>query len=501
MMICDAFSLADEGLRVFYVLPTIDLRNNFVTDRIDRPLLTIPYYRQRVKPTKKAGFEVVEADNKGLKSFGDQGVLFFVGSNSPVSFISFPADVAIIDELDKCLEVQRKQTKNNLELIPGRMTASPYKYIRKISTPTIEGFGIDEAYTQSDKKHWMIKCEHCGTWQEPEFFVNVVRETEDNVFELVDSEWQKGSKTDIKIFCKKCMGEIDRLVKGEWVAEYPDRSVSGYSISQLFSAHLTIAQIYDKFIKSKTNESRRQVFYNDILGLAYTAKGTKLTKAILDECVKSGLNYNMPSRSDATTMGVDVGGPLHVVIHDHPSGNSRRLIFAGTVQEFEELHTFISRYGVQVCVMDIDPETHKAREFQKEANCEVWLCDYLSSPQQVDVILDLDKRIIKADRTQVMDALVSDYVEQTVLLPANASTLNDGEFYSQLCAPTRLLDEDTGHYFYTEGSKADHFFHAEVYEKLANEFFSPSVEVRDAQNLPPRQWFKHLRKPKRNGYV
>jgi len=497
LLICDAFACADMGLRVFYVLPTIDLRNTFVRDRIDRPLLTVPYYRHKTKPTKKEE-AVFDVDNVGLKSFGENGLLFFVGSNSPISFISFPADVAFVDELDKCLAIQRKQTKNNLTLIPDRMVASKYKFMREVSTPTIEGFGIDESYNQSDKKHWLIKCEHCGLHQEVDFFVHVVQQSGDNVFKLIDQDWTDGSAEDIGVFCKKCGKKIDRLSQGEWVAEHPGRGVSGYAISQLFSDHLTVAQIYRQFLEAQINESKKQRFYNSILGQAYTSTGAKISKALLDECVKLGQFYNLPSRAENATMGVDVGNVLNVLIFDHP-GDHRRLVFAGTVRNFDDLHTLISRFGVQVACIDYEPERREARRFQGDANCDVWLCDYVSNPQNAEMQIDYETKFLKADRTQVIDGFVGDITSQVLLLPANASTLEDGDFYAQLCSPTRVQDETTGLYSWVN-SKPDHFFHCGVYERLASLFFTnPNISELYEQISPygskvqKRQWFSHFR--------
>lgn len=489
LLICDAFAHADMGLRVFYVLPTIDLRNTFVRDRIDRPLLTVPYYRHRTKPAKKEE-AVFDVDNVGLKSFGENGLLFFVGSNSPVSFISFPADVGIVDELDKCLEIQRKQTKNNLALIPDRMVASKHKFMREVSTPTIEGFGIDESYNRSDKKHWLIKCEHCGLAQKADFFTHIVRQSGDNVFELIDQDWTDGSAEDIGVFCKKCGKKINRLSQGEWVAEHPDRHVSGYAVSQLCSDHLTIAKIYDTFLKGLINEYKKQRFYNSILGQAYTSAGAKLSKAMLDECVKLGQFYNLPSKAEHTTMGVDVGNVLHVYICDHQD-KKRRLVYAGTVKDFDELHTLIARFGVDECVIDYEPERREAKRFQKDANCKVWLCDYSSGPQEVETKIDYESCFIVADRTQVLDALVADFLSQTILLPANAPSLEGGDFYAQLCASTRVFDETSGQYRWVEGSKPDHFFHAGAYERLANDFFvEPEIAELYAQDKK-KQPFPH----------
>jgi hypothetical protein len=477
LLVVDALSLADLGLRIFYVLPTEKLRNEFVRDRVNRPLAMVPYYRNRSRPPEKLP-GVVEIDSVGLKSFGTNGAMLFVGSNSPVSFIAFSADVAIVDELDKC-------SAKNLALVPDRLAASEYKLIREVSTPTTEDFGIDERYKESDQKRWLIRCEHCGTWQEPDFFVNVVREVHDREYELIDREWTPQSGRDIHFFCRKCAKPTNRLAPGEWVAQNRQSNISGYAISQLFS-HLTLAELYETFLKALTNESRLQRFYNSVLGQAYTATGTKLTLAILQQCVKAGFNYNLPSRADYSTMGVDVGQPLlHVWISDHPEGR-RRLVFAGTVREFEELHSLIARYGVQVAAVDAYPETRKAREFQQKANCPVFLCEYPSSPQNDELNIDYEDKYIKVDRTQSLDAVVADFVTRTILLPANASTLDEGQLFAHLCAPTRVLDPETQRYTWVIGSKPDHYIHAANYDRIASRFFSEPQET-DPAMLPTGQ--------------
>lgn len=490
LLVCDTFARADHGLRVFYVLPTIELRNVFVRDRVDRPLLTVPYYRGRVRRNKGLK-DVVEVDNVGLKSFGEKGLMLFVGSNSKVSFLAFPADKIIVDEFDKCHQ-------DNLSLAEDRIVASDYKHRIDVSTPTVEGKFIDELYGKSDRKRWLIQCEHCGERQELDFFVNVIRETGDREFELLDRDWKENTNGDVRVFCKKCGRSLNRLAEGEWVAEYPERSLSGYAVSQLFSLHLTVAKIVKTFEEALLNESLLQRFYNSILGLAYTASGSKLTKAILDECVKAGQNYNMPSRSEHTSMGVDVGTLLHVIISDHPTENARRPVYIGTVRGFDELHTLISLYGVDDCVIDYEPERREAKRFQENANCRVWLCDYAPSSRIEEITIDHEKQMIVADRTQVLDGFVADVLGCRVLLPANAPSLVNGDFYAQLCAPTRVFEEATGQYRWVEGSKPDHFFHTGAYERLASRFIGPpTADDLEAQQQPRKQWFDHLPNKKR----
>ena len=482
MLICDALAMADDGLRVFYVLPTIDLRNVFVRDRVNRVIVTVPYYRSQSGKEMRKLEGVPDADSIGLKTFGVKGILLFVGSNSPVSFLSFPADMVIVDEYDKC-------DKKNLPMADDRLSASEHKLKRVVSTPTVEDFGIDAEYKESCQFRWLVKCEHCGKSFEPDFFKCVVREIGDRKYELVDQDWSVDSGRDIFTICPYCHRPFDRLQQGEWVADNPKNPVSGYSISQLFSHRVSVAEIWDSFLKSLANEYKKQRFYNSILGEAYTSTGAKLTKAMLDECVKLGQLYNLPSRAENTTMGVDVGNVLHVVIYDHPE-NYRRLVFAGTVPNFDDLHALISRYGVRVACVDYEPERREARRFQESANCHVWLCDYVPNAYGAEKQIDYESKFIKADRTQVMDGFVGDITSQVLLLPANASTLEDEEFYAHLCSPTRVQDEFTGQYTWVN-SKPDHYFHAGVYERIANEFFvEPGLSELYAQDKK-KQPFPH----------
>ena len=491
-LVCDTLALADRGLRVFYVMPTIELRNVFVQDRVNRTLLSSPYYRRKIRKAKQRE-DILDVDRVGLKSFGEKGMILFVGSNSPVSFLSFPADVVIVDEIDACHE-------KNLSLAPGRLAHSPYKWTRKVSTPTHEDFGIDAEYKASDQRAWLLKCEHCGEHQELDFFVNVVFQVGDNQHMLRDQGWESGAERDIGVFCRRCQKPIDRLSRGEWIPRYPGRHLSGYAISRLFSAQATMAELYDHFLEGLKNETKMQRFWNLDLGLAYTATGTKLTPAILNQCVKAGDNYNMPSRSAGCTMGVDVGQPLlHVKICDHPREGCRRVVWVGTVRDFEDLHTKVALYGVRWAVVDMTPETRKAQEFQDQMRgfCQVWLCKYPSVVQDEAMRVKEDEQIIVADRTQVLDAYVSEILNQRILFPANAASLDNGEFYRQLCASTRLYDEIMKHYYWSDHGKPDHYFHAGSYERMACQFMSGLIEVPPAQQ---RSSFGHasLRRKARN---
>ena len=148
------------GEIAIYSLPTEALRNTFVSNRIDKAVMQIPFYRYGLENATGS------SDQVGMKHFWD-GVIKFVGSNSKVSFLEFPADIVTIDEKDK-------SDLDNLEMADDRLQASKFKYKWEVSNPSYSKFGIDKAYNNSDQKQWHVMCSACNTKQPIDFFKNVV---------------------------------------------------------------------------------------------------------------------------------------------------------------------------------------------------------------------------------------------------------------------------------------------------------------------------------------
>ncbi|MFO7898245.1 MAG: phage terminase large subunit family protein, partial [Planctomycetota bacterium] len=174
-LIIDAFESAARGLACLYVMPTQEKRDKFVANRVTRAINVSAHYRWLVRsgPGK--------ANSSRMKHLGD-GVISFVGSNAENEFVEFPADLVIVDEVDRC-------NLNNLPLARDRLAASPHKLIAYASTPTYAEVGIARLYDESDAREWHVRCDHCGRRQPLDFFTNVVRQTGTDEYELLDREW------------------------------------------------------------------------------------------------------------------------------------------------------------------------------------------------------------------------------------------------------------------------------------------------------------------------
>ena len=87
--------------------------------------------------------------------------------------------------------------------------------------------------------------------------------------------------------------------------------------------------------------------------------------------------------------------------------------------------------------------------------------------------VDINNKIITADRTSSLDAVKSAILTKEIILPKNADQLDphapDGmsEFFYEMCTSTRVYDKEKEKYSWVEGGNPDHYFHAMNYLLLA----------------------------------
>lgn len=461
-LIIDALESASRGLSCLYVMPTQDKRGTFVQNRVARAIRNSKFYAGLVKKS------VGKSQSIGLKHFG-QGVISFVGSNAESEFIEFPADFIIVDEYDRC-------SPENLPLVRDRLSASPFKLAAFVSTPTFPEFGISKLFEQSDAKEWHIACPHCGHRQPLDFFTHVVRREGDE-FVLLDREWRENCGRDVRVFCEKCGGELDRLAQGEWVAKHPGKSVSGYHVSQLFVPTCPVSELWRDWRKSLSNEWERQRFYNSMLGEPYSAQGSGLSSADLARACR---DYAFPAKAAATTMGVDVGKVMHVRISDSPEPGVRRAVYIGRATSTDELDRLMERYDVRCCVVDALPESLMVRRWQQShPKGRIWRCVY-NENDLAEMQADHAEGVVRVARTPSLDDATEDVLLGRNWLPRDAATIEGGEFFAQMSAPVRVLVQGAGGAMRYVWSKpaADHYRHADNYDKIASKLWRPKTAAK-----------------------
>ncbi len=442
-----ADSKAGRRGNALYVFPGKQDIGDFTRARVDTAVEESPYLRGRVRPLK--GLQPIgrATNNVGLKRVGE-GFVYFRGSNAESGLLSIDADLVLYDEVDRLKE-------GTLALGAKRLGSSLLGWQRFASTPLYPETGIDALWLQSDRRRYHLRCEHCGERQALSFPGNV---TEDGT-----------------VICCACHDSLNRLAAGEWVAEQPGAERHGYHVTKLLSPRADLKALatlgYRIQRRDETDQHTIQQFYNQDLGVPHAPEGGQLSRAEIEACCA---DYSLGDWAPTgCTMGVDVGAKLHVVIGaPSPEGNGKtRIAYINALHDWADIDRLMPRFDVSSCVVDAEPEHHKAREFANRWAGRVWLCHYPNTAQwshQEPVAWNGNEHAVSAHRTITLDGMFAELRERRVELPREVLALP--EFAEQMMAPIRVIEKDTrGNPVarYVEGGKADHYCHGANYERIA----------------------------------
>jgi len=442
-----ALHAADTALggrgNVLFAMPTQNVMDDFAQARFDRAIQDSPYLRGRLQPEppNRKG-----ADSKRLKRIGN-GYLYLRGTDSTRQVASIDADLVILDEYDQMAE-------GILSLARKRLASSRDPRLWVTSTPRYPEAGIHELFRHSDQCRYLLPCRRCGVEQPLTWAENV------------DSER-------CIVVCRSCREPMDVLAAGHWEAQAPGNDrIRGYQLGRLYMPWADIGAMVEA--SQASGSFAEQEFYNSDLGEPFVPAGGGLT---LDELDRSRGEYTLDAYSgQRCCAGVDVGRALHVVIREVPEGGAGpgRLWFAG-LSTFDALGELLARFNVNACAIDAQPETYAASRFAERMRYPVALVRYDLGELESELVRGKPD-VVRANRTQVIDAMVDRVRIGASLLPANARALGEhvkdgmGDYYRQLLAPQRVMERDASgnaRAVWREGARDDHYAHAEVYCLLA----------------------------------
>ena len=448
------YAIDIRGESVLYILPTDSDASDFSASRFDPALEMSPHLQAMFSNVKNVGHKRAGSAN-----------LFVRGSRSRSKLKSLPVGHIVFDELEEMVQ-------DNIPLALERMSGQDNRSVDYISTPSIAGYGINTRFEYSDQRHYYFKCPHCGKQIELGLENLVVTaETLDDP-RIRDSYLQ----------CTYCKGVIPHKQKREifktasWVPSYTNRLAHGYYINQLYSTLLPPYSIAETVLKARFDPAAEQELYNSKMGLPHAVKGSQLT----DEDIKNAMaHYQKPNKGSPnqyTTIGIDVGKFLHVVImrfeyNGAKSGDvntrmSARLMQEMTVNQFEEIDELLYRYNVRSGIIDANPERRKALELCQRFPGLMRMCFYGNGVTGRNLnIHSADQHAVTVDRTSWLDATMLRYKAQRISLPVDTSL----EFKEHMKAPVRIYKKDSdgnpvGAYV---NSKPDHFAHASNYAEIA----------------------------------
>jgi hypothetical protein len=397
--------------------------------------------------------------NVSTKRAGD-ACLYIRGSRSRSKLKSVPAAWIMIDEMD---EMNEKMVRLAIERASGQLI----RHIYKVSTPSIEGYGIEKEYATSTQEHFNFKCPVCSRLTEFVF--------PDCLIVTGDSPYDE-SVSRSYLQCKECKKEIKHeekinfLQDGIWVPSKTNTAVRGFYISQLYSMHIPPSRLAVQYLKAQTDPVEEQEFYNSNIGEPHLVAGSKLDDKKISLCEGSHGNRLMKPEG-LMTMGIDVGSYLHFWIDQwatdrtDPTGYRPITIYLDKVKEFHELDKILKDFKVCSFVIDRNPENRKSKELCSKYAGLGYSCLYTKGNSPKTIVKDNDERIIKVDRTSWLDLSLGRFHTKHINIPVDM----EFEAREHLKHLTRIVrrneyNEPIASY---KSTGPDHWAHARNYSEMA----------------------------------
>lgn len=466
MAFLKAFFFAQRNkIDIISIFPSATDVRKFCQGRFDAVVKRNPLLRKYM----------IGLDSTELKEICDSR-MYFQGSWTERAALSIPADLLYIDEVDRC-------RPDVLEMYEDRLAASEYRWQWYLSTPTFPKFGIDVLYEKSNQYTWMVKCEHCGTWQEirldsikaklqrtPRIQTKNRDRNPDGTLQNVYSEPRKKQ---FYFACRKCQRELDRR-NGEWVAKFQAEPVHGYYMSQLIAPWVSADFIMDKKSKSKFQKT----FWNFTLGLARSEGSGILTKEVMLKCWRK---EEMLGGGENYYMGVDNSDVKHIVI-SKTEGGIRKVVYLEKTEDSSRVGQLMHAFGVRLCFIDALPNKDFAKKLAKKFRGRVrWI--YYGSFEEFGKE-GKEKGSIVLNRSQVLDKTADVWITGGCVLPRLSPIVD--EFMNNLCNMEREEKEDRHgqlrRHWLSVGP--DHFRHTDAYAYTA-EMYDKKGGFEDSMRQSP----------------
>lgn len=276
-----------SNTKAMYTFPRKEQMEDFSNTRITPIFTESAYLTSRLDP---------KLNNVRLKKLTNNSVLFLRSAWGSALGEGVDIDLLGLDEYDRMAD--------GVELaFQESMKSSRFGLLRRWSTPTIPGRGVDLLFQNSDQKFWHYKCNCCGHWQVLNLDDNVLQ-VNPNGLNAIEETIEDGT---FKFVCAKCKKELNRwLCQGEYVAKFPTRKdSSGYHISQLDAVWINADQV----MRNQFTYKVKQLFFNYVIGIPYASEGLIITDQDMLSCVGFAhpVGYRDYSTYKKIVAGIDWG--------------------------------------------------------------------------------------------------------------------------------------------------------------------------------------------------
>ncbi len=202
----------------------------------------------------------------------------------------------------------------------------------------------------------------------------------------------------------------------------------------------------------------------------------KVTNRLLDACIHE---YPQELPEDGyCSMGVSMGSSgFYVVISAVPEYDEgknlepRRAMFVGRAKTWKDLDVLIKKFQVRNCLISPQPEPHLVQKWAKSQAYHlvqqvIYGNDGISEPDWKP-----DEQRVTVDRTFALNSSYEEIRAGLWWIPASAPEIDNGDFYAQMKAPTRVraIADGAVRYEWVETGPLEHYRHAQAFDHIGAE--------------------------------
>lgn len=276
-----------------YTFPRKEQMEDFSNTRIAPIFTESPYLMTRLN---------LKMNNVRLKGLTNGSNMFLRSAWGSALGEGQGVDILGLDEYDRMADGVELAFRES-------MKSSKHRLMRRWSTPTIPGRGVDYLFNKSDQRFWMHKCDKCNHHQVLTLEDNVLQ-IKDNGVDMVNESIEDDS---FVFICAKCRQLLNRWNGGQYVAKFPERKeVRGYHISQLDAVWVTA----DELMRNQFQYKVKQLFYNYVIGIPYASEGLMITDQDVMGCIgyQNPIGWRDYSTYKKIVAGIDWGYMNWIVI-------------------------------------------------------------------------------------------------------------------------------------------------------------------------------------------
>lgn len=500
-----ALAAIRRGFKCIYILPSANFASTFAKTRVDPVIESSPRLSEMV----------VTASNSAMTKRIGSSFIYMGGAATKNQAISIPAECLIYDELDFQDPVVSSSYSSRLA-----HAIDPREW--RFSTPTLEGFGIDERISLSDKRRYLVRCEHCETTQAPEFrravripmakggLWNEDGFEHDSPGFLAFSKFMLSDPglliDDAYLACQKCHKSLTHSLlmadRREWVPEITQVKLAhGYSVKPFDLSYINTTPLLVRRFGKYADEVD---YWNFAQGECHSAGDAQVSVSTMSGLfIETPLDRLVGGFPDGLCMGVDVGARRVHVLIGRREGAATQVLLRKTLHiadgEFlTQIIELFNRYRCVQGIIDMGPDFSLSRglytHFGSRFRMASYIADNHTDPMYYrdgariissEVDADADPAVVKVQRTKGFNALVGE-----INSPSWSYSYGDdqAELVEHFQGMKRLSQMDKAgdrvQKWVKIPSKEDHFFHAAMYLKVALDIAYEGSQATTLDSIP-----------------